>query len=464
MKRKISGILFVFLLLASTAMGGVVWLGKDIIIPWNMGPSSDAQYFISLNGSIVPENGAEDLGNGTFTNADGTNRNYFDPDNGGYLTAAGVNEARFEKISGDRWKSLLVEPAGTNSILQSRTFTNASWVNNTVATADKAGIDGVANTACTIEDADSGQTKFIRQNLAIADDTNTHTIYVLVGKDSNTSRFPALYCYIYNGGASQNTLYTINTSTGDYYEKSDTNNDDDGGVIDMADYGLEGWWLLWITDTNDGSGNVGMSWIFYPAYSATIDGAADTSLTDTCVIDQAQVELNQAFPSRPIITTTTAVSRTSEAGYPTYTLPSGVFNADGCCVFWLMPGFAETSISADCGLISTNASAAMGVFLDVSGNGIGINDGTTEVTKALSYSMNTWYKVAWKWDVGGNHSVTYDSGSGLVTWAAGAFDGVYTAGAKLSFGDSLQGPIWIKNAEIFTRILTDSEIDSGGSP
>lgn len=249
---------------------------------------------------------------GTFSNAD-TNRWKVDPETGFYAALA-AHTAGFEWAGG--LISFSCDPASQNEILQSRTFTHASWTNgSTIGAMDAVGVTGVANSACTLTDDDAGSAENIDQNITVPDDSNTHCGYIFVRKTSGTpTYFLRLRLYL-TGGSGIIKDVRLNTTTGAI---SGAN----GGIIDLADKGLANWWLLYVTIDNDGSGNTDLEFRFWPAFCATINGAQDNSLTGTQIVDQAQVELDQAFPTNPIVTTVSAVSRTSEGGCLTWSIPA----------------------------------------------------------------------------------------------------------------------------------------------
>jgi len=326
MKRLLS--LFLATILWLSTAYAQVFVFDDLILPANK-PRSSADFFIPLNGSFTPTNNADldddgvgDMGTGAFVNADATNRMIFDPDNQGFLRALAADEYGYQKITGDKWKSGFNQPGGTNYILQSREF-DTTWTKVNLDASDlnknATGIDESANSAWTVEDDDGGTYEYITQTITVPDDNNTHCVSIFIAKDSDETRFLEIQAAL-DGGSALVHGVQLNTKTGAMDERVDDGGDE-YGVIDMADYGLEGWWRLWLNITNDTSNNTDLLFNIIQSIS-TVFGNAEVAATGSIIIDQAQVELNQSFPSHPIITTTTAVSRTDEAGYPTWTIPA----------------------------------------------------------------------------------------------------------------------------------------------
>ncbi|GAF83461.1 unnamed protein product, partial [marine sediment metagenome] len=185
------------------------------------------------------------------------------------------------------------------------------------------GIDGIANSAWTVTDDDDAASERMDQTISVPDDSNTHTISFFVKKDSDVSRFPYFSFYLYNGGNESSGGIIMNTSTGTFTELNDA-----VGTGVSEDYG--DWWRFSISVTNDSSGSVSLKIYVMPAYSVNGTDPSVTAVGST-VFDQGQVELNQAYPSSPIITTTVPVTRETEAA-----------DAGGNGASWVLPDVTET--------------------------------------------------------------------------------------------------------------------------
>jgi hypothetical protein len=153
--------------------------------------------------------------------------------------------------------------------------------------------------------------------------------------------------------------------------------------------------------------------------------------------------------------------RESEAGYPYWTLPTGVFDDKGTLVVKWTPGFgeAEPSGASNYGLISAGADQFSVLYHN---NGtLKSFDGAGNPVKSTTWTANTEYTIAIKWGYGSpkKFRVGVVSG-GAVSWGTEQnFDGSFTLGAALNVGYSLFGPMWIRLMAIWNgRILSDSDI------
>ena len=204
---------------------------------------------------------------------------------------------------------LLIEPAGTNEITQSRDLTGWSADGSPTVTRDQVGIDGVANTADLVIDDSAIESQAPRRYVSsIPDDSNTHCVSAFFKKDNDVSRFPSLEGRVYDGTTARDTYAMLNTATGAVNVTLDDGSDDTAYVEDYGD-----WWRLCLTVTNNSSGNDKFRIRIFPA-KGTVWGVNDATATGSVIVDQAQLELNQSYASSPIVTTTEAVTRATEAG------------------------------------------------------------------------------------------------------------------------------------------------------
>jgi hypothetical protein len=146
----------------------------------------------------------------------------------------------------------------------------------------------------------------MKQVIDIPEDTNTHVFSIFVKKDNDETRFPEFQASIL-AGATEEHKVQLNTKTGATNVRVNTAATDSHRVDDYGD-----WWRLSLNCTNDGSGTTFTAKIL-PSITAVI-GGVDATVTGSVVLDQAQIELNQSYPSSPIITEAAAVSRATEAG------------------------------------------------------------------------------------------------------------------------------------------------------
>jgi len=258
--------------------------------------------------------GLQSRGFGLGTCGRATSGWYFDPSTG-YLTEAESTEARIEA------KGLLVEPASTNYCLRNRAFTTSPWQNTGCTTAqNETGIDGSANTAWTLTDDSSEASEHIYQDISVDDDTKTHCVSLFFKKTKTAVTFPGLRCRYITGSAisgdvivNTNTGVLIDRPTGAAYTPSYK------GIDDYGD-----WWRVYVCRTNDGSGNTTCRIEVRPAIST--DGVTWTgeSVQGSCIVDYGQFEKDRVFPTSPIPTTASSVTRNTEAGEYTWPIPTGV--------------------------------------------------------------------------------------------------------------------------------------------
>lgn len=140
----------------------------------------------------------------------------------------------------------------------------------------------------------------------------------------------------------------------------------------------------------------------------------------------------------------------------------------GTLVMFWRPGFGESDVSTDGGILGCTGAVSSLVYHDVSGNGVGLHDGTTEATDGLAFSADTWYKIAVKWGYLSSNVakmiIGTDTGAGISWGTAQDYDGAFTTG-NLVLGQTPLGPMHIGRIGIWKRILSDGEIDAWyGSP
>jgi hypothetical protein len=284
------------------------------------------------------------------------------------------------RFTGD---GLLLEGPGTNALLYSRNFDDAVWVKtqSPVLTKNQIGIDGVANSAWELEDNSTSQFEVIIQDITVPADANTATFSLYVKKDDDETRFPRFD--FWHGADVDKLFIRLNTKTGAYDEEVGS------GLIVQS---VGDWWKLIMTSTNDGSQTTLRVRIYPAVVASAIDGPAHVIAVGSIVLDQAQVELNQAYPSSPIITEAAAVTRATEAG-----------EADVSGAQWDLDGSGSLSselvIDGDCSTDSFNdnddgwsydavneeydCSGAQGGAVGIIQDGMGLVDGN-------------WYEVSYE--------------------------------------------------------------------
>lgn len=392
---------------------------------------------------------------GSFTRA-GT-AYYWDGD---ILKSVGANAPRFEQISGVR-KALLLEPAATNKQVNSRAFTGTGWSKTAGATIslDQIGIDGVANTACTVSDTSTGVADYILFSCTCPNDSNPAVASIFVKKGT----YVATTIPTFIGGFTVGTAvtvgpYQLNIATGATVIESGGA----AGTIMVDNCGA--WWKVSIIATNNTTGNTTFRMVLFPARGNSWGSGGQNAPIGSIVIDAAQLELNAKVPTSFIPTAGSEVSRTTEAGYPLWTLPTGIFT--GTKVFTAVAlvtlGGAEAGFVANHNILATSAAANSLMYVNNSGD-FAIYDGTTEVSKDVNLVRGTKYKVAVKADAVpeiNSGAVAASSAWTSTAWGtATAYDGDMAVGASLLLGQTLGFPMWVEKVWIFNRVLSDPEIN-----
>lgn len=228
-------------------------------------------------------------------------------DSQGIMRTVPANTPRFEE------GALLLEPAATNKCIRSRDF-SVGWYNGSGtcgAVQDQVGIDGAANKAWTLTDAESGAYSTKSLDITIPADTNGHCFSLFIKKDNDETRFPFLEI-AYSGGTSVTAQVKINTKTGAVTQYTGTPNT----------YGSDscgGWWKVWMSEANNGT-NTTMVISILPA-ACDSGGSATPSAQGSIIVDGIQVEFNTKYPTSFIETSGSEATRATEAGYPQWNLP-----------------------------------------------------------------------------------------------------------------------------------------------
>ncbi|WP_070988475.1 phage head spike fiber domain-containing protein [Halofilum ochraceum] len=170
----------------------------------------------------------------------------------------------------------------TNSLLWSRDLSNGVWTKQGTPSQDQVGLDGSVNTAWTLPDSASGSSVSYLQDITISNDSATHAALFQIRKDSDTSRFPALYLQCIGGTVTSQKVF-LNTSTG---EVKDVETDGTFRVDDLGD-----WWGVVLTVPNNSTGNTSLRYRIDPANSDDFVSGGGTA-TGSIVYDFGGVYLN----------------------------------------------------------------------------------------------------------------------------------------------------------------------------
>jgi hypothetical protein len=224
-------------------------------------------------------------------------------------------------------KGLQFYDTETNVVLQSRQF-DTTWTSpgvTPVLSQNQVGIDGFPNTAWLLEDDDAGAKEFVHQPSSVSDDSSTHVASVYIRKDEDQTRFPELLLNLTGGSDPQYQGCQLNTQTGATAFRLDNTSNDSCAVVSFNDL----WWKLYVTATNNSTGNTNIGIQLYPARGNTI-GGDDSSALGTAIFDQVDMNLAESYPGPPIYTTTASVTRNK----PRLSYPSnGILSDDPTSLF-----------------------------------------------------------------------------------------------------------------------------------
>jgi hypothetical protein len=208
--------------------------------------------------------------------------------------------------------------AATNVIRYSRDLTNVEWTETgtSVAALNETGVDGVANSVCTLTDDNVAAYELVNDEVAIPDDSNTHTMRVFIKKDADETRFPLVGSDLI-GGTVQRHRINLNTKTGATAIMLSA------GTVNSEVNHYGDWWEVLISVANNGTGNVNAQPRIVPARGNTLD-TQNVSATGSVIVGNVELHLNKTIQEirglEPIYTEGTAVTARA--------ISSPVFTAD----------------------------------------------------------------------------------------------------------------------------------------
>ena len=187
-----------------------------------------------------------------------------------------------------------------NLLIYSEDLTNAAWVTTgTITVTDDAVLAPNGLTAATtLNDTDAGVASYIKQTASMTQDGDTKTVSVFIKKDSDTSRFPAIY-YAHSGGTPINSFVSVNTQTGATSVIS-------GATPTIVTESFVDYWRIDLSVENNTTNDT-IELGFYPAYSTTLGGAVDVTLTGSVDVFGMQAE-NKATVGKYLRTTTKPIT------------------------------------------------------------------------------------------------------------------------------------------------------------
>ncbi|KKL73574.1 hypothetical protein LCGC14_2073520 [marine sediment metagenome] len=442
------GLLLIAGPLGSATLEGVSITGVSVNI-------STPVHHWPLAGDLIDRTGTT-TGSTTFA---GTNRTYVDSVTG-LVTTAGANVPRFESVGG--YKAVLIEPAGTNLVTHSHEFRAAisGWLNQNCTITDNAiaAPDGNTTADKIVEANDSGQSHYIRDTIAKESFTDNASVTFSVYLKPAGRTFARIRFRLKDGNYKE--AY-FNLSTGAM-----------SGTADADSYGSEsmgnGWWRYWITHDIGNGANDPMFFVYLAEADNDVIYNGDGS--SGIYIWGAMVQ-ESPVPTSLVETSGATATRLTESGYPSFTLPVGLFDDKGTAIVWWRPGFGSSALlGVNSGILSSRDNPMSIIFnnpnltLEIRGF-----DGINVTFSALSYVADTWYKLIVKWGylVAGveKFRVGVDSGSGVSWGTEGTFDGSYTLGTHIRLGYDLFSRMHLRELYLFPDVLSDAKInDWGGTP
>ena len=381
---------------------------------------------------------------------------YTDPITG-LITTVGNNIPRFESVGG--LKAILIEPVATNLCTHSHEFRAAisGWLNQNCTVTDDAddAPDGNTTADKIVEANDVGQVHDIQDNFLVGDFTDDKSVtfstyvkkaerdWVKLSLRNKANAWVGAYFDLTNGvvGVEGVDSYAITPAANGFYRCSITH-DIENGVTDphfnIAVASADN------TDTYNGDGSSGI------------------------YIWGAQVE-EFPVPTSYIVTSGATATRATESGYPLWTLPAGLFNAQGIASIWVRLGYSESDmLNNAAGGILTARDGYGSVLYNETPGGIArfaSTDAANAVVRNYDWAANTWYKLVVKWSSTTlKYQVAYDSGAGVVWGAEVNFDGSYGLGINLRLAFDLYGPMWLRALMLDDEVWSDTRIDAWGSP
>lgn len=420
----------------------------DQHVPWTRPEATDV---------FIDETAYETIFERTLINSLGDDATFTRPSIGWsrdlsrFWSEKAVGLPRFHYGNSGEPTGVLIEAERENSLLQSRAFDTA-WI-DFIGLPPKAqnsvGIDGLQNSAWTIADTSNTLAESFLQEVAIADDSNTHCFSAYFKQDLDESRFPE-WEILPVGSINANLSIQINTKTGEVAPRIEQGTNAYFTVADGK------FWRLVLVLANNNTGSTSMRVRGWPAIT-DVFGGVDLAVLGEAVYDQAQLELNSDFPSSPIPTTTVAVTREKDTlSYPT----ADNMLANDTTLFMDWTPLAESMgtiflfgsyVDAD------NYFAALhdGSNLILRKRALGVNE---DAVMPLSYLQGTTYKLGFRlsatlgfdvWVNGGNGSLNTDSSGAKL-------------GADFEIGSdgngSNQAFSSIKNVKIYNVPLQDSDM------
>jgi hypothetical protein len=360
----------------------------------------------------------------------------------GVLASVAADTPAFEFNADGTYRGLLVEPAGTNLILQSEDFTT-TWSNNgSTDTANTTVAPDGATTADTVTGNGTDTTVYVQQNITFAGaGTYTFSCWAKAG----THDIIRVNIANYAGSTSDITGYDL------------TNGTTTQATNPIVAY-PNGWYRISFTFTVAGGDLDGSIRIFLsPSTGTTAWTLAADSDTKSVILWGAQLETGSVATSY-IPTVASTATRTADSvsltgassliGQTEGTLfVEAIFtNVAGSSFARVLECFtgANDRIS-----IVINASTARGFITTASVD-------TQGGTMSESVANNTIYRIALAYAVGASQGAFYVNGTGDITSPT-----AIPATASINIGQSIVGgvvPQWIRAVALYPTRLSNAQL------
>lgn len=175
-----------------------------------------------------------------------------------------------ENADGVLVPSYLLEGGKSNLASDPEDLSGASWSGSATVTTDDAEAPDGNTTADQLEDDDGAVGEFRRQDVTVSDDSGGDTTSIFVRKDPAATSAVILRLEFTGGSTALDYRIAVDPSDGTHSVAGDSPDTPDR--LDVWDYN-DDHWRVWISGSNNGSGNTTARITVYPA------GRGDVSAT-----------------------------------------------------------------------------------------------------------------------------------------------------------------------------------------
>lgn len=352
-----------------------------------------------------------------------------------------VTEAKGSDLTTD-WGALF-EPAATNLTRSSEALSNTShWANQagtlTRTADDTAAPDGTI-TADKLDTTSNAQVTNARQQVAIADDSESYVFSIFIKKTSGDSHYAAISPE-FTGGTNRTACSAI-LNTNDGTISAQQIFVDDAGV---ETYGTD-WYRFWVKVSNNGTGNTNMDVRLYPAYNTDGTATQDAAATGFKHFWGAMLEKTDVISSY-VPTAGATETRSADDGAPMFDYANWS-QTEGTLVFKLSMAAAINQ-----GIFNV-ANAEAGVISYDTTNQFQTDDGTNQANVDPSLSSNLNDVIAFAVDYKTNLYIGYknitDAGSWVWDTDSASFDGAFFTNSVINLFYDVAAPSVIRDLDYY---------------